>query len=92
MTHEPEVHSRPKPQSAGVMMHRVSTPFDRKRTQEVVKLNKKVESNLAQQLEQTNHLMAFKKNIVEQEMEIAVQTLTCVSVMCCNVILLLVTE
>lgn len=65
---------RPKPQSAGAAL-RTATPFERKKRQEVQTLNKKVEENFAQQLEQTNHLKAFKKTVVEQELEIATQSL-----------------
>ncbi|XP_067928341.1 kinesin-1 heavy chain-like [Watersipora subatra] len=66
---------RPKPKSAGATLHRIATPFDRKRNQEVVQLNKKVESNYAEQIEQANHLKAFKKTVAEQEFEMVINSL-----------------
>ena len=78
---EPHVQSvpaqdgRPKPKSAVTPPRHVSTPFERKRKQEVVQLNKKVETNFAQQVEETNHLKAFKKSVTEQEFEVAIQCL-----------------
>lgn len=66
---------RVKAQSARPMLRHSATPFERRRNQEVTSLNKKVEANFVQQLEQTNHLQAFKKTIVEQELEIAIQSL-----------------
>lgn len=64
-----------KPQSAGAALYRTRYPHERKKALEIDKLNKKVEAGYVQQLEETNHLKAFKQTVVEQEYEIAVESL-----------------
>lgn len=64
-----------KPQSAGAALYRSQYPHEKKKAQEIDKLNKKVEAGYAQQMEETNHLKAFKQTVVEQEYEIALESL-----------------
>lgn len=61
---------QPKPQSASVMATRTQTPYERKKAQEVVQINKKVEANLVQQIQEASHLKAFKVSVLEQELEV----------------------
>lgn len=63
-----------KPQSAGVASTRTPTPYERKRTQQVVEMNKKVEANMVQQIHEATHLKAFKMSVLEQELEISEET------------------
>lgn len=67
-----------KPQSAAAAV-RIQTPFDRRKAQEVAKLNKAVEASLVQQIEQTNHLKAFRRSVVEQELEVSQESIRSVS-------------
>lgn len=64
-----------KPQSAGAALYRSPYPHERKKVHEITKLNKKVEANYAQQLEETNHLKIFKQSVAEQECEVAIESL-----------------
>lgn len=50
---------------------RTQTPYERKKAHEVVQMNKKVEANLVQQIQEASHLKAFKMSVLEQELEIS---------------------
>lgn len=61
--------------SASPSFSKSGGPYERKKIQEVETLNKKVEAKLSQQVEEASHLKAFKRSVVEQELEIGYESL-----------------
>lgn len=68
------------------MSTRTQAPYERKKAQEVAQMNKKVEANLVQQIQEASHLKAFKMSVLEQELEINEEAvkwvLVCLSIRC----------